>query len=162
MKLNGHLSGTLYLCIFLLAAWPGTLASAQQPAPLAVPRMTGRYHFLGPEDTLAILQEGNALKGYIDVYPGQNESDAILSYAITIGSRKDNHVEIKTRTIHEVYYRFSGTIGRGTGQKPADPGFLQLTGELETITLNSVTGSQKVQKQQVVFKSIPRGEGPPD
>ena len=124
--------------------------------------MTGRYHFLGPEDTLSILQEGDTLKGYIDVYPGQSESDAILSYAISIGSRKDNRVEFKTRTIHEVYYRFSGTVARGAGRKASDPDYLQLTGDLETVTLNSVTDTQKVQKQPVVFKSIPRGEGPPD
>ncbi|MGH9397832.1 MAG: hypothetical protein ACRD18_13410 [Terriglobia bacterium] len=148
--------------ILLLIAWPGATFAAQQPAPPEAPRMTGRYHFLGPEDTLSILQEGNTLKGYIDVYPGENESDAILSYAMSVGSRKGNHVDFKTRTIHEVYYRFSGTVERGAGRTPRDPDYLQLTGSLETVTLNSVTDTKKIQKQPVVFKSIPRGEGPPD
>lgn len=153
---------SLVVWMLLLIAWPGGLICAQQAPPADVPRMTGRYHFLGPEDTLAVLQEESMLKGYVDVYPGPNESDAILSYAISIGSRQGNKVEIKTRTIHAVYYRFSGTVGRGTGRKPTDPDYLRLTGELDTITLNSVTGAQKVQKQQVVFRWIPRGEGPPD
>lgn len=147
--------------MFLLIGAPASLRSAQQPAAV-VPRMTGRYHFLGPEDTINILQEGDVLKGYIDVFPGEDESDALLSYAITIGSRKGNQVEIRTQKIHEKYYRFSGTVMRGNGRKPSDPDYLRLTGELETITSNSVTETRDVKKQAVVFKSIPRGEGPPD
>lgn len=148
--------------IFLILACTAAFAAAQQPASPQAPRMTGRYHFLGPEDTLSILQEGNILKGYIDVYTAPNESDAILSYPLVIGSRNGNKVQFKTGTIHEVFYRFSGTVGRGAGRKPSDPDYLQLTGNLEMIEKNSVTETQKVQKQAVVFKSIPRGEGPPE
>ncbi|MDE3178228.1 MAG: hypothetical protein KGM47_01100 [Acidobacteriota bacterium] len=148
--------------MFLLFAWPAAMVGLQQPAEAVAPRMTGRYHFLGPEDTVAILQEGTLLKGFIDVYPGEEESDAILSYNITIGSRKGNQVDFKTQKIHEVYYRFSGDVGRGEGKKLSDPDYLRLTGTLETVTMNSVTGTQKTVKQSVVFKSIPRGQGPPD
>lgn len=154
----------LPLCaaICLLAGAPSLVRAGQQVQPPAVPRMTGRYHFLGPEDSISILQEGDLLKGYIDVFPGEDESDALLSYAISIGSRKGNQVEFRTRTIHELYYRFSGTVSRGAGKKPSDQDYMRLTGELQTVTLNSVTGANSVQKQVVVFKSIPRGEGPPD
>ncbi|MGH9353193.1 MAG: hypothetical protein ACRD2G_13705 [Terriglobia bacterium] len=143
-------------------AQPAQEAQPVQRAATNVPRMTGRYHFLGPEDALSILQEEGLLKGYIDVFEGDSESDDVLSYQITIGSRKGDHVEFKTRTIHEKYYRFNGTVERGAGKKPGDPDYLQLDGELQTITLNSVTGEQKAVKQQVVLKSIPRGEGPAD
>lgn len=152
----------LCAAVCLLAAAPSIARPAEQVQQPAVPRMTGRYHFLSPEDSISILQEGELLKGYIDVYPGEDESDALLSYAISIGSRKGNQVEFRTRTIHELYYRFSGTVSRGAGKKPSDPDYLRLTGELQTVTSNSVTGTQDVQKQAVIFKSIPRGEGPPD
>lgn len=146
------------LCAIPLMASGGGQAQADS----TVPRMTGRYHFLGQEDSLSILQEEDALKGYIDVFEGESESDDVLSYPITIGSRKGDHVEFKTRPIHEKFYRFSGSVERGTGKKPGDPDYLQLEGELQTITLNSITGEQKTVKQQVVLKSIPRGEGPAD
>lgn len=152
----------LSAAICLLVAPPAIDVSAQQAQQAAVPRMTGRYHFLGPEDSISILQEGALLKGYIDVFPGEDESDALLSYAISIGSRKGDQVEFRTRTIHELYYRFSGTVTRGSGKKPSDADYLRLTGDLQTVTSNSVTGTNSVQKQAVVFKSIPRGEGPPD
>lgn len=158
---SGGISALLILLI--LSATPFFPLRAQQPpSQEAAPRMTGRYHFLGPEDVLAVLEEEGIVKGYIDVYEGENESDAILSYQIMIGSRKGNHVQFRTRKIHEKYYRFSGNVERGAGKKPGSPDYLQLSGILETVTENSVTGEQKVQKQQVVLKSFGKDERPPE
>ncbi|HXH49123.1 MAG TPA: hypothetical protein VNM47_07235, partial [Terriglobia bacterium] len=73
-----------------LAAW-GNLKA--QSAAVEISDITGDYEFLQPFNTLAILQEEEMLKGYIDVLQGQSESDAIISYPITIGERKGDHVE---------------------------------------------------------------------
>ncbi len=127
-----------------------------------VPKMTGRYHFLGPEDSVNILQEENMLKGYIDVFTGSQESDSIFSYPLIIGSRKSNQISFRTGKIHEKYYRFNGIVERGKGEKSGDPDYLQLVGELETITSNSVTGTHKVEKQHVILKSLGKNEGVPD
>jgi hypothetical protein len=115
--------------------------------------ITGDYEFLQPYNTLAILQEDELLKGYIDVLQSQSESDAIISYPITIGERKGDHVEFRTRTIHAMYYRFSGTVQRGKGNKKDDPDYLELVGELQTVQHNSVTHEDKADRKQVVFKS---------
>jgi hypothetical protein len=146
--------------VFILSFVSGPKLSGQQ-APQFAPVMTGRYHFLGPEDELAILQEETMLKGFIDVFQGENESDAILSYQIVSGLRNGNHVEFTTRAIHERHYHFTGTVELGKGKKPADPDYLQLVGVLETSTSNSVTGKNDVARQNVVFKSMGRGEGEP-
>lgn len=123
--------------------------------------ITGDYEFLQPINTLAILQEDQMLKGYIDVLQGQSESDAILSYPITIGERNGDHVEFRTRKIHEMYYRFSGTVQRGKGKKKDDPDYLELVGELQTIKTNSVTNQETVERRQEVFKSKGKNaEGP--
>ncbi len=144
----------------LLLAGATLLLRAQQPA--AIPNITGRYHFLGPEDTVSLLQEENMLKGYIDVFQGETESDAILSYPLTIGTRTGNQISFRTGKIHEKYYRFNGTVERGTGKKPGDPAYLQLAGQIETVASNSVTGTTKVGKQAVVLKSLGKNEGMPD
>ncbi len=115
--------------------------------------LTGNYQFLGPNDNLALLQEEGMVKGYIDVMQGESESDVVLSYPITIGSRQGDHVEFRTRRIHEKYYRFSGTVERGKAQKKGQPDYLELAGELQLITHNSVTGKDTVDRRQVVFKS---------
>ncbi|MGH9431380.1 MAG: hypothetical protein ACRD3T_07540 [Terriglobia bacterium] len=145
----------------LLLLAPAAPAKKNAASPV-VPDMTGKYHFLSPDDVAAILEEEGKLKGYIDVYQGQDESDAILSYQIAIGTRNGNQVEFKTRKIHEKYYRFTGTVERGKGAKEGDPDYLQLVGELQIATSDSVTGKESVATKQVTLKSIGKNEGVPD
>jgi hypothetical protein len=158
-KIQDRLLLVLGLALVLPSA-SGPKLFAQQESQVA-PVMTGRYHFLGPEDELAILQEEAMLKGFVDVFQGENESDAILSYQIATGSRNGNRVEFTTRAIHEKHYHFTGNVELGKGKKPGDPDYLQLVGVLETYTSNSVTGKSEVARQNVVFKSMGRGENEP-
>lgn len=116
--------------------------------------ITGRYQFLAAGDALALLEEEGKLKGYIDVLQGEDESDAILSYSISLGWRKKNQVEFKTRKIHQKYYRFSGAVQRGSGHTERDPDFLRLVGDLEIITVNPESGEEAAQRMHVVFKSM--------
>jgi hypothetical protein len=146
--LANHLG--VFVVVLSLAAASGL--GAKTP-PGEVGDLTGNYHFLGPFDTLALLQEEGTIRGYIDVMQGPSESDVVLSYPITIGSRQGNHVEFRTRRIHEKYYRFTGTAERGTGRKASDPDYLQLSGELRIISHDPVTDKEVVDRQQVVFKS---------
>jgi hypothetical protein len=148
----------LFIVLAVLAAW-STLRA--QSTSNQISDITGDYDFLQPYNTLAILQEDQMLKGYIDVLQGGSESDAILSYSITIGERKGDHIEFKTRKIHEKYYRFSGSVQRGKGNKKGDPDYLELVGELQMIQNNSVTNQENVDRQQVVFKSKGKTEREP-
>jgi hypothetical protein len=150
-------TAVLALCVIGCAA----ARLRAQTAKADISDITGEYEFLNPDNTLAILDEDGELKGYVDVFQGENESDALLSYTITIGSRKDDQVEFRTQKIHEKYYRFSGTADRGPGKAPGDPGYLQLSGELQTITDNSVTGKEKVERESVIFKSKGRTQQSP-
>jgi hypothetical protein len=116
--------------------------------------ISGTYQFLAAGDTLALLEEEGKLKGYIDVLQGEDESDAILSYSISLGWRKKNQVEFKTGKIHQKYYRFSGAVERGSGHEERDPDYLRLVGDLESITVNSGSGEEVAQRMHVVFKSM--------
>jgi hypothetical protein len=123
-----------------------------------IPDITGTYQFLSADDTLALLEEDGKLKGYIDILQGEEESDAILSYPISIGSRKKNRVEFKTGKIHQKYFRFAGTVERGSGGEEADPDYLRLVGDLEIVTVKGETGQEETQTMRVVFKSKGRAE----
>jgi len=70
-------------------------------------------------------------------------------------------VDFRTRRIHEMYYRFSGTVQQGKGKKRGDPDYLELVGELQTIQSNSVTNQETVERRQVVFKSKGKNEQEP-
>src|SRR5690349_8203719 len=67
------------------------VAKSAGPARDDIPDMTGRYEFLSEGDTLAILEEEGKLKGYLDVFQSEEESDALLSYPITAGTRQKDH-----------------------------------------------------------------------
>ncbi len=138
---------------FLLLAIAVPTLTAQQ-SPEKVEEINKEFHFLGPDDTVLIHEEDGKLKGQINVYPGEEESDEILSYDFTIGTRKGDHLELKTAKVHERYYRFVGAVERGTGRKERDPDYLRLVGNLEIITVNGMTGKETTESKRVIFKSL--------
>jgi hypothetical protein len=119
---------------------------------------SGEYRFLTADDTLGLLEEEGKIKGYVDVYQSEEESDTVLSYTITIGSRQNNHIEFKTAKIHQRYYRFSGTVERGKGHAEADPDYLRLIGDLEIITVKADTGQEATERRHVIFSSKGKSE----
>jgi hypothetical protein len=132
------------------------LACCARPAPAQdseIQDITGNYQFLNADDTLAILEEEGNLKGYVDVFQDEEESDAILSFPITTGTRKGAEVSFRTGKIHQRYYRFSGKVERGSGRTESDPDYLRLVGGLETVTVNGETGEESIQRAHLVFKS---------
>jgi hypothetical protein len=135
----------------------GWLGAAERPAP--VDDVTGNYHFLSPQDKLAMLDEEGKLSGYLDVFQSEDESDALLSYPLTNGSRQNERVEFTTGKIHQKYYRFSGMAQRGQGKKDTDPDYLRLVGDLEIVTVSGETGAESVERRQVVFQRMGKGEG---
>jgi len=145
----------VFLVPLSLSAWGGPRAPQ---AKEEIEEINAEFHFLGDDDTLLIHEEEGRLKGQIDVFQGEEESDTVLSYSITIGTRKNDHVEFKTGTIHRKYYRFAGTVERGSGHKQKDADYLRLVGDLEIITVNGDTGQESVLKKHVVFKSLSASE----
>ena len=146
--------GVLLPLLFICAG--GLLCAEQRPAP--IDDVTGNYHFLSPQDKLAILDEEGNLSGYLDVFQAEDESDALLSYPITMGSRKNERVEFKTSKIHQKYYRFAGVAQRGQGKKETSPDYLRLVGNLEIVTVSGETGAESVEHRQVVFQRMGKGE----
>lgn len=151
------LNPVLSLSLVLLAA-AGSGRDAPQNSSEDIQDITNKYHFLSADDTLGLLEEEGKLKGYIDVFQGEDESDTVLSYQITLGWRKKDRVEFKTGKIHQKYYRFVGTVQRGKGGEEKDPDYLRLVGELEIVTGSAETGQDTARKMKVVFKSMGKAE----
>jgi hypothetical protein len=142
----------ILLVVVYLSVLPQTSLNAQQGNE-QVRDASGEYHFLTADDTVGLLEEEGKIKGYVEVYQGEEESDTVLSYPITIGSREKNHVDFKTAKIHQKYYRFSGTVERGKGREEGDPDYLRLVGDLEIITVKADTGQESVERRHVIFPS---------
>ena len=138
----------------VIAPW----AHASPQATENIDDITGKYHFLSEDDTLGLLEEEGKLKGYIEVLQGEEESADVLSYDLVSGSRKNDHVEFKTNTIHRKYYRFSGKVQRGSGHQPDDPDYLRLVGDLETVTVKGESGQESVERKHLILKSFGKSE----
>ena len=152
-KLRLAASAASCAAIILLSFAAGTVWSAQK-TPEKIEEINKEFHFLGPEDTVLIHEEDGKLNGQINVYAGPEESDAILSYLLTIGERVNDHVEFKTSKVHEKYFRFSGSVERGAGKKEEDPDYLRLAGDLQIVTVDGMTGKENTVTKQVVLKSL--------
>ena len=133
-----------------------------QDENLPIDDISAKYHFLAPDDTLAILDEEGKLKGYIEVAQPEDESDDILTYDILEGSCQKNHVEFRTNRIHGKLFRFSGTVERGKGHGEKDADYLHIVGDLDIVTSNADTGTEAVRTVRVFFKSIGKSERPED
>ena len=139
-----------------LVAFPVAFGAGQ--AVEKIDDVTGKYQFLSPDDTLGILEEEGRLKGYIEVVQSENESDDVLTYEIISGSRKNDLVEFKTKTIHRKYYRFSGKVERGSGRQPDAPDYMRLVGELETVTVKGDSGQESVERKHLILKCLGKSE----
>ena len=138
----------------VVARWGYTLPQGKTN----IDDITGKYHFLSPDDTLGILEEEGKLKGYIEIVQGEEESDDVLSYEIVAGLRQNDHVEFKTNIIHRKYYRFSGKVERGSGHQTDAPDYLRLVGDLETVTVKGDSGQESVERKHLVLKGIGKSE----
>ena len=154
---GSHRKQTLWPLTMLLLLYAGVGRCSAQNTE-SIDDITGKYHFLSADDTLGLLEEDGKLKGYIEILQGEEESDAVLSYDIVLGSRKKDHVEFKTNTIHRRYYRFSGKVERGAGHEPADPDYLRLIGDLETVTIKGDSGQESVERKHLILKSFGKSE----
>lgn len=163
-RLGRGFIGAAVIVIVLVA---GGIAQAQDEGQ-AMDDITGKYHFLSADDTLAILDEEGRLKGYIEVAQPDSESQDVLNYDILEGSCKKNHVQFHTNRIHGTYYRFAGTVGRGKGHEEKDPDYLHLEGDLDIVTVTVTVDSQtaketekeNVRTVRVFLKSFGKSERP--
>jgi hypothetical protein len=150
-----------FAILLLVAAATLAVAHCGYASPQGTPNLddiTGKYHFLSPDDTLGILEEEGKLKGYVEVAQGAEESDDVLSYVIVLGMRKSDHVEFKTNIIHRKCYRFSGKVERGSGRQPDDPDYVHLVGDVETVTVEGDSGRETVVKKHLVLKCLGKSE----
>lgn len=148
----------VFFCAAVILVTSIGLAKELQQAPEKIEEINKEFHFLGEDGVLLIHEEDGRLKGQVNLFAGEEESDTILTYQITIGERSGNHVVIKTVKVHEKYFRFSGTVERGAGAKEREPDYLRLVGELQIVQVNGMTGKETTQTKQVVLKSLGAGE----
>ena len=144
------------LVLLLLAA---TALAAEHKAKVQEPPvptdLSGTYSFLREGELLELnLQEGQVI-GDVQRF-GITDADrgVLLTHFFDKATLHKERLEFTTKTVHGVYYRFSGSIERGEGKTRAEEDYYRIVG---TLTEYAGDAGKKVsaRKREVAFKSAP-------
>jgi hypothetical protein len=95
------------------------------------------------------------LSGYVSRF-GDSDSDKgqFIEQFFDKTSLQGDHLSFTTKTIHGMWYDFSGTITITSGRKPPEEGYRVIKGTLIQHTSDD-KGAEKAMQRQVEFKSFP-------
>ena len=99
----------------LVAQTPSQSGVAHDPATDAA----GLYSFVKEGESVQLTLDEGELSGYVTRF-GDNDSDKgqLIDQFFNKGSLKDNHLSFATKTVHGVWYEFSGTVETQAGESP--------------------------------------------
>ena len=97
---------------------------------------------------MQITLDGSGLSGYVTRF-GDNDSDKgqLIDQFFNKGSLKDNHLTFATKTVHGVWYEFSGTVETQPGKTPGSEGYRVLKGTLKEHVADA-KGTDKVRERR--------------
>ena len=154
--------------MLILLGFAASRSSAQNspsPAPARPAEdYSGMYAFLEEGEFVQItVEDGGRVTGLVSRY-GDSKGDKreFLDQFFKEGTLAGSKLTFTTKTVHDVWYDFQGTVERGEGQSAGEEGYYLLKGKLTQHT----TGADKKttsKSQDVALKSFPKdaGSAPP-
>jgi hypothetical protein len=140
---------TAVLCAVVMAAGP---ALAQNSGSNDI---SGMYSFLREGDYVQLTVEEGRLSGYISHFGDtDNDKGELIDQFFDKTSLQGNRISFNTKTVHGIWYDFSGTISVAPGKKPGEEGYRVIKGTL-TQHATDAKGAEKAMQRQVDFKSFP-------
>jgi hypothetical protein len=132
---------------------------AQQPQPVAATEdISGMYTFLKDGEFVQIDVDGEHVSGFVSRY-GDKESDngAFLDHLFKEGELKNGTIHFATKTVHGVWFEFTGSVARGSETDPAKEGYRVLKGKLTQYN-DDESGKASGKSRELTLKSFPMGE----
>ena len=144
-------------CLFSIAI--AAAAGAQQKSSAASHDIAGMYTFLREGEFVQLTVEDGALSGYISRF-GDADSDRgeFINQFFDKTTLDGNHLTFNTKTVHGVWYDFSGTVSSTAVRNPNEEGARVIRGKLVQHTTDA-NGNDKPMQRQVEFKSFPEEVG---
>jgi hypothetical protein len=155
--LNGRNRALLLAVLGLLTAVPLAVAGnkAKTQNPQVLQDVSGTYSFLREGELIELNLQDQEVIGDVQRF-GTTDTDrgVLLTHFFDKASLAKNRLEFTTKTVHGVYYQFTGSIERGEGKTRADEDYYRMVG---TLTEYASDASKKVsaRKREVTFKSAP-------
>ncbi len=113
------------------------------------------YTFLREGEFVQLTVDDGKLSGYVSRF-GDSDSDKgqFIDQFFDKTSLQGDHISFTTKTIHGMWYEFSGTIAITSGRKPPEEGYRVIKGTLIQHA-SDAKGVDKAMQRQVEFKSFP-------
>jgi hypothetical protein len=149
----------LALALFLLpvaaARQPGSSGPQDNAKANPADDISGMYSFLREGEFVQLTVEDGRLTGYVSRF-GDTDSDKgqFIDQFLDKTSLTGDHLTFNTKTVHGVWYEFTGTITAVAGKQPAQEGFHVMKGKLIEHATDAKGGGKTMQRQ-VEFKSFP-------
>jgi hypothetical protein len=144
---------TLALARPMSAALP-----AQQTAKTSAPAddPSGMYSFLREGEFVQVTVEDGKVSGYVSRF-GDADSDKgqFIDQFFDKATLAGDHLSFNTKTVHGVWYEFTGTISTTPGKQPGQEDYRVIKGTLVQHATDT-TNKDKTNQRQVEFKSFPQ------
>jgi len=142
--------------LLVAGCWLGMMAMTLLAWPQeAANDISGTYTFLRDGEFLQLTVDDGKLSGYVSRF-GDTDSDKgqFIDQFFDKTSLKGDQLSFNTKTVHGVWYEFTGTIATVPDRKPAQEGYRVIKGTLIQHTTDG-KGADKPTQKQVQFKSFP-------
>lgn len=138
-----------------LAASPASVFQSGRAQSSASNDISGMYTFLRDGEFVQITVDEGRLSGYISRF-GDPDSDKgeFIDQFLDKATLQGDHLSFDTKTVHGIWYDFSGTISVMPGKKTGEEGYRVIKGTLTQHTTDA-KGAEKAMQRQVDFKSFP-------
>jgi len=155
----------LFLAALIMSLLSFALAR-QQPRSAAAPNTgnandaasdpSGMYTFLRDGEFVQLTVDEGKLSGYVSRF-GDSESDkgTFIDQFFDKASLEGDHVSFTTKTVHGVWYEFTGDITKTAGKQPAQESYRVIKGTLIQ-HMTDAGNADKARQRQVEFKSFPQ------
>ena len=149
--------------LMLAAVSLGTAGAQQASSPVqagaqtqaAANDISGMYTFLREGEFVQLTVEDGKLSGYVSRF-GDTDSDKgeFIDQFFDKTSLTGDRLTFNTKTVHGIWYDFTGVVSEAPGKKPEQEGYHVIKGTLIQHTTDA-KGADKAAQRQVEFKSFP-------
>ena len=137
------------------------LAQEKKKADELSNNISGTYSFLHDGEFVQVTVEDGQVSGYVSRFGNtESDKDQFIDQFFDTASLKGNHLSFKTKTVHGVWYDFSGDVATTGGKQPNQEGYRVIKGTLVEHA-SDAKGSDKARQRQAEFKSFPSDIGKP-
>jgi len=156
MRFSRWTVATILVSLVISAGRPWLFAQTQPAKAAAADSISGMYTFLRDGEFVQVTVEDGIVSGYVSRF-GDSESDKgqFIDQFFDKASLEGDRLSFTTKTVHGVWYQFSGQVTTSPGKQPAQEGYRVIKGTL----VQHVTDANKkdsARQRQLEMKSFPQ------